>query len=172
MNKCDGWFDDEHDTERPVHYYYIDRQDPLVLCPKCEEEFLGDPWTKAGIEGKKIWLCRGACQKGRRTIVYMEEYIERHIEWSRATFGDGAQAGKLCNHIAKELDEIRSTPTDLTEWVDVIILAIDGAWRAGYTSPQIVDAMLSKQRININRQWALGDGEQPNEHIKVQNDKQ
>jgi len=28
---------------------------------------------------------------------------------------------------------LQAKPADLTEWVDVILLALDGAWRAGPT---------------------------------------
>lgn len=94
----------------------------------------------------------------------LREYITRHIEWSRRTFGEGTQSEKICNHIQKELDEIRSTPDDLYEWIDVIILALDGAWRSGYSPIQIINALVHKQAENFDREWILGDGDTPNEH--------
>ena len=67
-------------------------------------------------------------------------YLERHREWSRATFGPGTRAMGLVDHIRKELAEIEAAPGDLGEWVDVIILAIDGAWRSGAKPADIIAA--------------------------------
>lgn len=94
----------------------------------------------------------------------LREYIHRHKDWSLSTFGDGQQTEKLCNHIEKELAEIRQSPNDLLEWVDIIILAIDGAWRAGYSPVEIINALIQKQAINFERKWVLGKDNQPNEH--------
>lgn len=80
-----------------------------------------------------------------------------HIEGQRAfslkTFGPGARTKGVLNHIREELDEIEKTPDDITEWADVIILALDGAWRAGFEPQQIIDAVIAKQRMNEGRVW-------------------
>lgn len=97
----------------------------------------------------------------------LKEYIESHMEWSQATFGSGRHTEGLCKHIEKELQEIREAPLDLEEWVDVMILAIDGAWRAGYSTEQIIDGLQRKQRINANRLWPRVFSEyEPIEHIR------
>jgi hypothetical protein len=59
----------------------------------------------------------------------------------------------VIDHIRKELAEIEAAPDDLSEWVDVIILAFDGAWRAGYLPQQILDAIAAKQARNEARTW-------------------
>ena len=94
----------------------------------------------------------------------LREYIQRHISWSKTTFGPGTQHKKICNHIEKELKEVRENPSDLYEWIDIIILALDGAWRAGYSPVQIINALIKKQAINFERKWELGDKDTPNEH--------
>jgi len=72
----------------------------------------------------------------------------------------------VVRHIEKELAEIRKDPGDLVEWVDVILLALDGACRAGYTPKQIFQTMLSKHKTNLARKWPVpGDQNQPTEHI-------
>ncbi|WP_231753038.1 dATP/dGTP pyrophosphohydrolase domain-containing protein [Burkholderia sp. TSV86] len=58
-------------------------------------------------------------------------YLQRQREFSERTFGPGARTAGVCDHIRKELKEIEANPGDLTEWIDVVILALDGAWRAG-----------------------------------------
>ena len=98
-------------------------------------------------------------------------YVRLHREWSAAAFGDGEKVEGLCKHIASELDEIREDPADLEEWIDVIILAIDGAWRQGYTDAQIASALVDKQLKNRARQWPpIGSvpDDQPIEHVEGQ----
>ena len=94
-------------------------------------------------------------------------YIDVQRAWSRTVFGDGKRAEGICKHIGKELAEIRAEPESLEEWIDVIILALDGAWRAGYSEQEIAAAMLDKQLINMHRAWpkVTPEGE-ATEHIR------
>ena len=80
-------------------------------------------------------------------------HLRRQSEWSERTFGPGARTAGVLDHIRKELREIEADPHDLNEWVDVIILACDGAWRAGYTPEQIAKAIEAKQAKNEGRAW-------------------
>jgi hypothetical protein len=89
----------------------------------------------------------------------LEWWIKKQIKFSEATFGGGKRTVGICKHIRKELDEIEKNPTDLLEWIDIAILAFDGAWRAGYTPEQIVAALHEKQRQNIARKWQANNGE-------------
>jgi len=80
-------------------------------------------------------------------------HIAHQIEWSTATFGPGPRTLGVVDHIKKELEEILAEPEDLEEWVDVITLAIDGAWRMGHAPQAIIDAVKAKQVKNEARQW-------------------
>ncbi len=80
-------------------------------------------------------------------------HLERQRAWSLETFGPGARTLGALDHIRKELDEIEAEPADLFEWVDVLILAFDGAWRAGWEPQQIIDAIREKQARNEARDW-------------------
>lgn len=80
-------------------------------------------------------------------------YIEWQRIWSERTFGLGKRTRGILQHIRKELLEIEQAPDDLEEWIDVMILALDGAWRAGYSPEQIVAALRSKQEKNFQRVW-------------------
>lgn len=87
----------------------------------------------------------------------LQSHLERQIEFSRRTFGPGDRTQGVIDHIRKELQEVQADfdagrPT-LPEWVDVIILAFDGAWRGGATPEQIVAAIVSKQAKNEGRRW-------------------
>lgn len=99
------------------------------------------------------------------------DHLERQRSFSRKTFGPGARTKGIIDHIRKELVEIEADPTDLKEWVDVILLAFDGAWRAGYEPADIADAIAAKQRENESRSWPdwrTSDPDKAVEHHRTQ----
>lgn len=79
-------------------------------------------------------------------------HLAHQREWSERTFGPGVRLGVI-DHIRKELTEVEDDPTVLEEWVDVIILGFDGAWRAGHEAQAIIDAIKAKQAKNEARTW-------------------
>ena len=92
------------------------------------------------------------------TIIYQSAgidvaHIERQREWSTETFGPGSRLLGVTDHIRKELDEVVESGGDLSEWVDVIILALDGAWRSGAEPHEIIAAVKAKQARNEARTW-------------------
>lgn len=94
-------------------------------------------------------------------------YIQRQIEWSRRTFGPTRRTKGLTEHIRKELMEIEAEPEDLTEWIDVIILGLDGAWRTGATAEQIAMALEVKQARNFQRTYPFPKSDdEPSEHVR------
>lgn len=80
-------------------------------------------------------------------------HLGRQRAFSERTFGPGARTRGVVDHIRKELAEIEADPTDVMEWVDVVILAFDGAWRAGWEPAAIVAAIVAKQEKNERRRW-------------------
>ncbi|MDP9167458.1 MAG: DUF550 domain-containing protein [Actinomycetota bacterium] len=80
-------------------------------------------------------------------------HIARQRRWSTLTFGPSPRLGGILEHIRSELLEIEENPTDVGEWVDVVILALDGAWRAGHEPQAIIDAIVAKQVRNEGRTW-------------------
>lgn len=81
------------------------------------------------------------------------QHIRRQREFSLKTFGPSPRTKGIIDHIQEELVEIEAQPNDIMEWVDVILLAIDGAWRVGHEPEQIAAAIKDKQRINEERNW-------------------
>lgn len=80
--------------------------------------------------------------------------LDAQIEWSRATFGPGARTAGVLDHIRKELREVEAKPGDVEEWVDLVILAMDGAWRsAGVTGEEFARALIAKHAKNRARRW-------------------
>lgn len=92
-------------------------------------------------------------QAEKRTTFDLVDYIEIQREWSGVVFGEGRRTAGLIEHIRLELGEIEDAPEDVMEWVDVIILALDGAWRTGCAPAEIARAMAQKQVTNIQRKW-------------------
>jgi hypothetical protein len=94
-------------------------------------------------------------------------YIERQAAWSHRTFGGGLRTKGIIDHIRKELLEISANPGDLEEWVDVMILAIDGYWRHGGNPLDLMRHLQAKQNKNFERKWppSLSEDEAV-EHIR------
>lgn len=83
-----------------------------------------------------------------------EAFFDGFAAWSRETFGPMDRYAGVVAHIRKELDEVEANPIDLEEWVDVALLAMDGAWRsAGADGRGFVLAMLAKDEKNRKRRW-------------------
>ena len=82
-----------------------------------------------------------------------EQHLYRQRIWSEKTFGPGTRAKGVVDHIRKELLEIEADPADLKEWIDVVVLAIDGAWRSGSSPRQIIDQIVATQARNEGRNW-------------------
>lgn len=76
----------------------------------------------------------------------------------------------IAEHIGRELAEVAAacTPQEvLEEWVDIALLALDGAWRAGYTPAQVCEQLRRKAAINRARQWPpVGSQDRANEHVR------
>lgn len=96
-------------------------------------------------------------------------HLYRQRAFSRATFGPGMRTNGVTDHIAREIGEILAAPDDLEEWIDLILLALDGAWRAGHSPEDIAAMMARKQGKNELRDWPDWRTADPNraiEHIR------
>lgn len=110
----------------------------------------------------------------------MIEWMRRQIKWSSETFGLGRRNKGIVEHIRKELREVEQKPYDLEEWIDVAILALDGAWRCvrnnlvfkpgdEHSSISWVMEMLeTKQRKNMRRLYLVLD---KNADVAVEHDR-
>lgn len=100
-------------------------------------------------------------------------HIHRQREFSERTFGPGKRSAGVVAHIRKELVEIEANPGDIFEWVDVLLLALDGAWRAGHSPEDIAAALAAKQTRNEAREWPdwrTADPNAPIEHKRHEDD--
>jgi hypothetical protein len=110
----------------------------------------------------------------------LTEHLRRQMAFSRATYGPGERTNGVCDHIAKEVQEIKGAPDDgkrSNEWVDVVILGFDGMWRALEAEgvpwdmiPSMIAHKLSdKQSKNEQRDWPdwrTADPDKAIEHVR------
>lgn len=59
----------------------------------------------------------------------LKQHLIRQMAFSHATFGPGERTAGVIDHIRKELDEVIAANGESSEWVDVVILALDGLTR-------------------------------------------
>lgn len=99
-----------------------------------------------------------------------EDFLHRRNVFSLDTFGPGKRHQPVIDHIRKELVEIEATPDDLEEWIDVLLLAFDGAWRCTGAQPEEVIEMLEYKVLkNQNRKWPdwrTADPDKAIEHLR------
>ncbi|WP_175783719.1 dATP/dGTP pyrophosphohydrolase domain-containing protein [Burkholderia ambifaria] len=99
----------------------------------------------------------------------MHAFLRRQRAFSARTFGPGRLTARVCDHIRKELTEVEAAPDDLREWIDVILLGLDGAWRTGATPEQITAALAAKLTTNEGRvwpDWRTCDPDRAIEHVE------
>ena len=93
--------------------------------------------------------------------------LQRQYEFSKITFGSGSRVEGILDHISEEISEVRQNPKDIFEWIDIAILAADGAMRQGYSPEEFVLAWEQKLSINENRKWETSTNESKRiKHIK------
>lgn len=98
------------------------------------------------------------------------KHLHRQRDFSIKTFGPGDRTYGVTDHIRKELHEViydfESGANTLPEWIDIILLALDGAHRTGATPEEICKAIEEKQTINENRSWPDWKASDPNRAIE------
>lgn len=94
----------------------------------------------------------------------LAQHLIRQMAFSHATYGPGERTKGVVEHIRKELIEILDANGEASEWVDVVILALDGLTRRlAYVNgdrrdPQEVadiacSMIVGKQSRNEARDW-------------------
>lgn len=100
----------------------------------------------------------------------LDAHLKRQIQFSLKAFGPGPRSKGVVDHIRKELKEIEQEPFDLAEWIDVVMLGLDGAWCCGPHSPEeICAALAAKLSKNEKRDWPdwrTADPDKAIEHVR------
>jgi Protein of unknown function (DUF550) len=59
----------------------------------------------------------------------LKHHLIRQMAFSHATYGPGQRTAGVVDHIRKELVEVLEANGESSEWVDVVILGLDGLTR-------------------------------------------
>lgn len=105
----------------------------------------------------------------QRNASLTADEVDSYGSWSAETFGPGARTDAVVDHITKEVNEILAAPDDIEEWIDVVILAMDGAMRAGADARQIIGTIRAKHAKNRSRtwpDWRTADPDKAIEHVR------
>jgi hypothetical protein len=108
------------------------------------------------------------------------EHLRRQMAFSRATYGPGERTAGVCDHVAKEIAEIKTAPDDglrSREWVDVVILGLDGMWRAleaegedwrhiPHVMARLIEAKQAKNEQRNWPDWRTAPQDQAIEHVR------
>lgn len=116
------------------------------------------------------WLSVESSAGERRAVFDLVSHVARQMAFSLKTFGPGERTEMVVEHIRKELIEITEAPQDLMEWIDVVLLGLDGAWRTGAGPAQIAAALDGKLAKNERRKWPdwrVADPHAPIEHVRA-----
>lgn len=81
------------------------------------------------------------------------EHLTEQLAFSLKTFGLGIRTQGTLDHIRDELEEIETDPTDPVEWIDVVLLALDGALRLTSDPVKVASVLRLKLEQNKRRRW-------------------
>lgn len=91
----------------------------------------------------------------------LEQHLLRQMAFSRATFGPGDRRQGVVDHIRKELLEVLAEDLPdgaAKEWVDVVILALDGLTRCLRADGMDPDAVARTTCMMIRHKQARNEG--------------
>jgi hypothetical protein len=156
----------------PIHTSNVTRELPGEVFVTRNSVYKVESWNEYGKRNKPASLpVAGSAPRSKQPKVDVREWVAslpwqpverqfnfydhlvRQREFSERTFGPGVRTKGVVAHIRKELAEIEKDPLDVEEWIDVVILALDGAWRAGGSPGQIISTLVGKQTKNEGRAW-------------------
>lgn len=96
----------------------------------------------------------------------IERFFQAKTAWSAETFGTDYPTEAIARHIELELVEIRENPSDLLEWIDVVMLGFEGYWRNGGASVNLTPDLWRKLEICKQRSYPAPVGDEPAEHVR------
>lgn len=110
------------------------------------------------------------------------QHLVRQMAFSHATFGPGTRTTGVTDHIRKELDEVAAANGDSNEWVDVVILALDGLTRqlaycngsdrrdpheVAETACRMIVGKQSRNEARTWPDWRTAPKDKAIEHVKI-----
>lgn len=99
----------------------------------------------------------------------MVSFLDRFLIVNREKFGPGERLAGTLDHMQKEIIEVLADPYDCEEWVDVALLALQGAARHGHTAEAIAGTLMhkvAKIEARTYPDWRTADPDKAIEHIR------
>lgn len=78
-------------------------------------------------------------------------------EWSDERFGKGRTPHGNIEHLKEEVVDLKKSAYDPHSYSDCFILLINAARLAGFSMEDIYQAIIAKNKINIEREWEEED---------------
>lgn len=94
-----------------------------------------------------------------------EQLAWRVAEFQSRVFPESKTSATLA-HLAREVEELRADPDDLSEFADVLILTLGAAAKQGFTPEQLLTAAHQKMDVNNLRRWSAPDAEGVCQHVE------
>ena len=139
-----------------------DGGEPILLDVKRSD---ADRIVEAMFKDRQLGLDLVSCE----SRFDLAEHLTRQFKFSMKIAGPGLCTKRLLDHIRKETLEIEADPTDMGEWIDIVILALDGATRLAASPDQVIDALVARQTRNEGRvwtDWRTADPDKAIEHVR------
>ena len=122
-------------------------------------------------------LSAGIYEQCKFEVMDILDYVENYkgelqtlqddvSEWSNATFGPGQRTDGMIAHLAREVQELKESPTTLSEYADCLMLLIDAAGSVGFNMDDLVKATFEKLEINKKRKWGPANEDGSIEHVE------
>lgn len=113
-----------------------------------------------------------------RTRLDLAQYLLRQMAFSHATFGPGERRKGVIDHMKKELKEVEDGDGAAAEWVDLVLLALDGLTRrlayanggrgnpeeAADTAVRMIVGKLGRNEARVWPDWRSADPDKAIEH--------
>ncbi len=110
----------------------------------------------------------------------LKQHLIRQMAFSHATFGPGERTDGVIDHIRKELVEVAKADGESSEWVDVVILALDGLTRrlaycngdrrdpaqVAETACNMIEGKQSRNEARDWPDWRTSEPDKAIEHVR------
>lgn len=110
----------------------------------------------------------------------LREHLIRQMAFSHQAFGPGERTTGVIDHIRKELKEVEDGNGEASEWVDVVILALDGLtrrlafvngergdpYRVAETACRMIQGKQSRNEARQWPDWRTADPTKAIEHVR------
>ena len=107
-----------------------------------------------------------ACVQPRLDFISV---LNRFFKINVEKFGPGERLAGTLDHIKKELIEVEDDPHAAEEWIDVALLALQGAFRHGHDAEAVAGTFIrkiAKIEARTYPDWRTADPDKAIEHIR------